>query len=105
MNTEEALISVWKQVLMDGNDKVELGREVFPVTFLRAKRLKMVEFKVGDFAIAGIEQNPKTSSRWAELARQGKRIMQFRCQGRYIANVCEGKLLSYPAWRALGLPE
>jgi len=53
----------------------------------------------------GIEQNPKTASRWAELARQGNRIMQFRCSGRYVANVCEGKLLRYPAWKALELPE
>jgi hypothetical protein len=25
------------------------------------------------------------------LAREGKLIMQFRCKGRYVANVCEGK--------------
>jgi hypothetical protein len=53
----------------------------------------------------GIEQNPATKSRWAALAREGSRIMQFRCQGRYVANVCEGKLLRYPAWTALALPE
>ncbi len=105
MNSEEALISVWKQVLVEGKDEVELDGGVFRVTFLRAKKLKMVEFTHGDYRIAGIEQNPQTSSRWAELARQGKRIMQFRCQGRYIANVCDGKLLRYPAWRGLELPE
>jgi hypothetical protein len=105
MNSEEALISVWRQALAEEQNEVKQGRDVFPVTFLRAKKLKMVEFKLGDFAIAGIEQNPKTSSRWAELARQGKRIMQFRCQGRYIANVCEGELMRYPAWRGLELPE
>ena len=105
MNSEQALISVWQQAMEEGMKDVKLGREVFPVIFLRAKKLKMVEFNLGDFAVAGIEQNPKTSSRWAELARQGKRIMQFRCQGRYIANVCEGKLLRYPAWRGAGLPE
>jgi hypothetical protein len=31
--------------------------------------------------------------------------MQFRCKGRYIANVCEGKLFRYPAWTALALPD
>lgn len=105
MTTEEALISVWRQALAEGKNEVTLGRDAFPVIFLRTKKLKMVEFTVGEFSIAGIEQNPKTTSRWAELARQGKRIMQFRCQGRYIANVCEGKFLRYPAWRGLEVPE
>jgi hypothetical protein len=31
--------------------------------------------------------------------------MQFRCKGRYVANVSEGKFLRYPAWRALALPD
>jgi hypothetical protein len=31
--------------------------------------------------------------------------MQFSCQNRYVANVCEGDLTRYPAWHALGLPE
>jgi len=105
MNLGEVLISAWKQVLVDGKTEVELGDEVFRVTLLRAKKLKMVEFTFGDYRIAGIEQNPNTSSRWAEMARQGKLIIQFRCQGRYIANVCEGKLLRYPAWHGLELPE
>jgi hypothetical protein len=34
-----------------------------------------------------------------------EKIMQFRCKGRYVANVCEGKLLRYPAWKALALSE
>ena len=105
MNADDALISVWRQVLVDGKDRVKLEGQEFPVTLLRAKMLKMVEFSFGDFCIAGIEQNPKTTSRWAELARAGQCIMQFRFQGRYIANVCEGKILRYPAWRALDLPE
>ena len=105
MTLEGTLTSVWRQVMVDEKDVAELGQESYRVIFLRAKKLKMVEFRAGDFAIAGIEQNPKTTSRWAELARQGKRIMQFRCKGRYIANVCEGKLLRYPAWHALDIPE
>ena len=31
--------------------------------------------------------------------------VQFRCKGRYIANVCEGILLCYPAWTALELSD
>ncbi len=105
MTLGETLIFVWQQSLADGQEEVELGRESYPVTVFRAKKLRSVEFSHGELRIIGIEQNPATSSRWAALAREGDRIMQFRCKGRYVANVCEGKLLRYPAWRALALPD
>jgi len=105
MTLEAALISVWQQALAEGKARVELEGKDYPVTTLRAKRLRMTEFTVGPYHLVAIEQNPQTSSRWAALAREGKRIMQIRCQGRYVANVCEGKLLRYPAWHALELPE
>ncbi len=105
MTLEETLISVWRQALVDGASAVELGGERYAVSATRAKRLKIVGFDFASHRIEGIEQNPETGSRWAALARQGKRIMQFSCKRRYFANVCEGKLLRYPAWRALGLPD
>ncbi len=104
MTLGETLISVWQQSLVDGQEEVDLGQESYPVTVFRAKQLRNVEFSYGDLRIIGIEQNPATSSRWAALAREGNRIMQFRCKGRYVGNVCEGKLLRYPAWGALTLP-
>jgi hypothetical protein len=105
MTLGEALISVWQQALGEGRDDIKLEGETYPVTVSKAKGLRMAEFDVGPFRIVGIEQNPKTESRWAALAREGNRIMQFRCKGRYVANVCEGKLLGYPAWKSLELPE
>ena len=105
MNADDTLVSVWRQVLVEDKKKIKVERTEIEVAFLRARKLRMVEFDFGDFRVAGIEQNPKTTSRWAELARAGQRIMQFRCNGRYIANVCEGKILRYPAWRSLKLPE
>ena len=105
MTLGDTLISTWRQALSEGREHIELGGETFPVTVSRAKGLRMVVFNVGPYGIAGIEQNPRTGSRWAELAREGNRIMQFRCKGRYVANVCEGKLLRYPAWKTLELPE
>jgi hypothetical protein len=105
MTLGETLISVWQQSLADGQERVALGDEFYPVTLFRAKRLRTVEFSYGDLPIIGIEQNPATSSRWAALAREGSRIMQYRCKNRYVANVCEGKLLRYPAWTVLALPD
>jgi hypothetical protein len=105
MTLGDTLISVWQQALGEGRKDIELEGETYPVTVSKAKGLRMAEFNVGPYRIVGIEQNPRTGSRWAELAREGSRIMQFRCKGRYVANVCEGKLLRYPAWKALELPE
>ena len=105
MTLGETLISVWQQSLADGQDRVDLGNESYPVTVFRAKKLRSVDFSYGDLRIIGIEQNPATGSRWATLAREGNRITQFRCKGRYVANVSEGKLMRYPAWKALALPD
>ncbi len=76
-----------------------------PVGSTRAKKLRTVRFEYSGCRLDGIEQNPETTSRWAALAREGKRVMQYSFQQRYVANVCEGKLTRYPAWRALQLPE
>lgn len=103
MTLGETLISVWQRSLADGKKEVQLAGESFPVTVFRAKKLRSVEFGYGDLRIVGIEQNPQAASRWAALARQGNQIMQFRCKGRYIANVREGTLLRYPASTALRL--
>ena len=99
------LVDVWRQIFVDGLADVAVGRRRVPVGFTRAKHLRAVEVPYRRFRLFGIEQNPATSSRWAELAREGQRIMQFSLRGRYVANVCEGKVFRYPAWRAMGLPE
>ena len=44
------------------------------------------------------EQNPETKSRWAQMAREGKRVMYFLSEGRYIANVVKprrGRLVAF----------
>ena len=105
MTLDETLIAVWQQALVEGKAAVELGGERYPVEHTPAKNLRTVDFTCGSHRFTGIEQNPRTASRWAELARQGKRIMQFSHAGRYIGNVCEGRLVRYGAWSALGLPE
>jgi hypothetical protein len=42
--------------------------------------------------IRGLEQNPDTKSNWAQMARAGKKVMQFLSEGRYVANVVDGKV-------------
>ncbi|MGA9884570.1 MAG: hypothetical protein WBQ34_12700 [Candidatus Acidiferrales bacterium] len=43
--------------------------------------------------IRGLEQNPDTKSRWAKLARSGKKVMQFLSEGRHVAVVVDGKVM------------
>ena len=95
MSYEETLISVWRQALVDRLEQVRINGGVFPVRRTSKKRLLQVDFALDGEAVRGLEQNPETSSRWAQLARQGHRIMQFLSAGRYIANVVDGKVTFY----------
>lgn len=105
MTLGETLIAVWQQALIEGKKTIELAGKHYPVQTTRLQKLRTVEFDYGPHRITGIEQNPETNSNWAMLAREGKRLIQFSYRRRYIGNVCEGKLLRYPAWHALKLPE
>ena len=57
--------------------------------------LREVDFQFERHELRGLEQNPKTGSRWAQLARQGKKVMQFLEQRRYVAVVVDGKVHFY----------
>jgi hypothetical protein len=89
---EETLIAIWRQALVEKSEGVKLGAEHFPVTKSKTKRLRQVAFVFDGNTIMGIEQNPKTKSRWAAMARAGKRVMQFIQHGRYVAVVADGKV-------------
>ncbi len=105
MTLGDTLISVWQQALAEGKSAIELDGKIYSLGTTRTKKLRTVRFIYSDYRLDGIEQNPRTTSRWAALAREGKRVMQFSCERRYFANVCEGELMRYPAWYALRLPE
>ncbi len=95
MTFEEALIAVWRQVLVENEDVVKLGEKSYPVTMSRTKRLRQAAFVFDGNTIMGIEQNPKTNSRWALMARSGKKVMQFIQDRRYVAVVADGKVILY----------
>ncbi len=105
MTLERALLDAWRAALVDEAPLVVLDGVSIPIRRTRAKGLRCVALSVDGRIVDGIEQNPETKSRWAELARGGKRIMQFKIGPRYIGNVCEGVLMRYPAWKSLGLPD
>lgn len=105
MTLGDQLVEVWRQLLVEERTEIDLPDARSPVGRTRQAGLRTVSLRVGDLTLEGIEQNPATKSRWAQMARDGQRIVQFRARGRYVANVCEGKLTRYSAWGALGLPD
>lgn len=81
MTVEEAMLAVWRGTLLEGKGEVELGERRFKVRETPRKRLREVDFVWEGQTLRGLEQNPKTGSRWAKLAREGHTVMQFLLRG------------------------
>jgi hypothetical protein len=94
-NLEAILISVWQQVLVDDAATVKLGGQNFRVRKTSRSKLREVDFEWEGEKLRGLEQNPDTRSNWAKLAREGKKVMQFLRDGKYVANVVDGKVRFY----------
>jgi hypothetical protein len=95
MTLEEAMSSVWRQALEENLNLVELEGARFPVRRTQRRRLRQVDFTVAGQHLHGLEQSPETRSKWAAMAREGQKVMQFLSAGRYIGNVADGKLTLY----------
>jgi hypothetical protein len=92
---EQALIEVWRQTLVENAKVVELDKERYAVRCTPKRGLRQVDFVFDGNEVQGLEQNPETKSRWAHMARAGKQVMQFLSEGRYVANVVDGKVNLY----------
>ncbi|HXW57196.1 MAG TPA: hypothetical protein VEJ67_15715 [Candidatus Cybelea sp.] len=95
LSFEETLIEVWRQTLVENARAVELGAKRHPVERTPKRGLRQVDFMFDGNEIRGLEQNPGTKSRWAKMARSGKKVMQFLSEGRYVANVVDGRVTFY----------
>jgi hypothetical protein len=102
LSFEQTLIDVWRQALVENTKVVVLGVESFPVRRTPKRGLRQVDFVFEGNEIRGLEQNPQTKSRWAQMARSGKKVMQFLSEGRYLANVVDGKVTLYVGRRRTG---
>ena len=77
MTLEEALVTVWRTALVENSREIELDGQTFPVRTTPKKRLRQVDFVFDGQELRGLEQNPETGSRRAQLARAGHKVMQF----------------------------
>ena len=96
---DETLIEVWRQALVENAKAVKVGGESYSVRRTPKLGLREVDFTFDGNEIRGLEQNPDTKSRWAQLARSGKKVMQFLSEGHYVANVVDGKVTRYAGSR------
>ena len=96
---EDALISVWRQVMVENAKTVTLPDESYPVRRTSRSKLREVDFQCQGTALRGVEQNASTNSRWAKLAREGRKVMQFLADRRYVAVVVDGKATLYQSLR------
>jgi hypothetical protein len=95
LSFEDMLIEVWRQTLVENAKTLTLGDERFAVRRTAKSGLRQVDFTFDGADVRGVEQNPNTKSRWAQMSRSGKKVLQFLSKGRYIANVAEGKVTLY----------
>jgi hypothetical protein len=95
ISLEEALIAVWRQVLVENANEVKLCEERYRVWQTPKRHLREVDCMSDGKEIRGLEQNPGLKSRWAKMARSVKKVMQFLSEGRYVANVVDGKLTMF----------
>jgi hypothetical protein len=89
------LIAVAEQ-LMSGTQVVVEGR-ASSVTRTGSRRFRTVRFVMGGRGYQAIEQNPEKPSRWGKLAREGRRVVQFRDlgTGKYVGVAVDGKVTEY----------
>src|SRR5260370_35680565 len=99
LELDDVLLAVWKQTLVEGKKRVHLGENTYPVQSTPKRALAQVDFEFVGQRILGLQQNPATGSRWADLARQGAKVMQFLIAGQNIAVGCDGKGTHFAAKR------
>jgi hypothetical protein len=93
---EDAFLTVYQQALVENRKTVLLEEKSFPVRVTAKRKFRQVDFQYDGRNLRGLEQNPDTKSRWAAMARSGKKVMQLLEGGRYVAVVADGRVHFYP---------
>jgi hypothetical protein len=70
---DHAFLSVWRQALVEQKKIVTAGSSTFSVRRTAKHRLAQIDFELDGVEYRGLEQNPQTRSRWAKMAREGRK--------------------------------
>ncbi|HEY8715866.1 MAG TPA: hypothetical protein VIM00_10840 [Candidatus Acidoferrum sp.] len=96
---DEAFVAVWRQALVEQKKIVSVAGTTYSVRRTPRHHLAQVDFQFEGLEYRGLEQNSQTKSRWAKMAREGAKVMQFLRAGQYVGVVADGELKRYPASR------
>jgi hypothetical protein len=92
---DDTFLWVWRQALLEKKKIISVGDATFSVRRTSKNRLAQIDFELDGVEFRGLEQNPQTKSRWAKMAREGVKVMQFLRAGRYVGVVADGVLKHY----------
>jgi hypothetical protein len=89
------LQSVAEQLL--NSTKIDLDGKISRVTRTSSQRLRTAAFEMNGRQFQAIEQNATKPSRWAQLAREGHQVVQFKDlqTSRFVAVSVDGEITEY----------
>jgi hypothetical protein len=93
---DTAVLASIAQQMMNGSSVV-LGGKQLPVRRTSGHRLRTLAFTMNGRQYQAIEQNPEKPSRWAQLAREGHQVVQFKDveTNRFVAVAVDAKVRVY----------
>ena len=92
---EDALLTVYRQSLLENKKTVSLEDRNFPVRSTAKRKLEQIDVQFDGRELRHLEQNPDTKS-LGEDGERRKETMQFLERRKYIAVVADGKVHLYP---------
>jgi hypothetical protein len=89
------LHSVAEQLL--NSTKIDLNGKISRITRTSSQRLRTAAFEMNGRQYQAIEQNATKPSRWAQLAREGHHVVQFKDvrTNRFVAVSVDGEITEY----------
>jgi hypothetical protein len=95
---DTALLASIAQQMMGGNTVDVNGKHV-PVSRTSRHQLRTLAFTMYGREYQAIEQNAEKPSRWGQLAREGRQVVQFKDVGtnRFVAVAVDGEVTVYGA--------
>ena len=99
MIDDETLKSIATQLMT--STAVSVDGKSIPVRTTSRQHLRTAAFTVEGHEYQAIEQNPEKPSRWGQLARSGRQVVQFKESesNRFVAVVVDGEITFYGARR------
>jgi hypothetical protein len=93
---DHAVLQSVAEQLLNGT-KIDLDGKISRVTRTSSQRLRTAAFEMNGRQFQAIEQNATKPSRWAQLAREGHQVVQFKDvqTSKFVAVSVDGEITEY----------